>query len=122
MTELVKLAALEGAYKAIDLSPADTGRLISNWILTTNGPSTRYRSSYAVGIKGSSRSTVSGTAKSAAGSASERIKDRAYITNNTPYLTYVENGSKTTSPRNIIPGVLNHMSTVVASYKLDLGD
>jgi hypothetical protein len=79
----------------IMVSPVDTSRLVSNWILTVGLPAEEAIEPYVAGSKGSTRAESSSEAL-AQGLTALQAKVPGvpiYITNNVPYVRYINDGT-----------------------------
>lgn len=99
-SRIVKDAARAGLEAMILGSPIDTSKLVSNWLVTRDGPSSEVIPPYSPGRKGST-GPISVAAALAFGRAEIEDFDvrrdiDLFITNNTPYLRY-QQGSQLTA-------------------------
>lgn len=91
----MKLASMLLIESLTFITPVDTGRARSNWIVTTGEPSR--------GIIPDSQIDKQGSAsKSSADSAQPKIGVGFYISNNLPYIEYLENGTDNMAPYNMV--------------------
>jgi len=105
LTRIVRKAATVGGAAVVDETPVDTGKARSNWVASINGPIETTIPPYSPGMKlGRSERANANAALSQHQSAITRFdaeKHRAiHITNNVPYLTYLNTppGSSAQTP------------------------
>lgn len=79
----------------VAVSPVDTSRLVSNWIVTIGAPAEEAIPPYNPGHKGSTRQASSAEALAAGLLAlkSKKPGEAIYITNNVPYAFWISNGT-----------------------------
>lgn len=96
---IVKNAARASLEIMVINTPIDTSRAVSNWIVTTDGPSSDYIEAYSPGSRGSTASLSVAEVLANGRNAIEGFRigqDRdLFITNNTPYLRYIEGSAIT---------------------------
>ncbi len=85
-------------------TPADVSTAASNWIVTLTKPSVKLLPAYVAGEDGS---TQLASAKATVAAARLVLKSKQpghaiYITNNVPYLKYLNNGSSDKAPSGFI--------------------
>lgn len=90
--------------KVIDHTPVDTGKAVSNWVISLGTPNTTLKEPYVPGRKGS---TAEANRKAAEAEARKVIgayksKSQVWVTNATPYISDLESGTSKQAPYGMV--------------------
>lgn len=104
-SERILIRMAEGfTKKVIERTPVDTGRAVSNWTISIGSPQLTLKAPFVPGKKGSTaeanRRAAEVEAKKVA--ATYVSKSQVWVTNVTPYIVDLENGSSKKAPQGII--------------------
>jgi hypothetical protein len=118
--EAVKLIAVPGFETIVDATPVDTALAVSNWKVTLDAPFEGIRTPFVKSVKGSGAGPARAAVK---GEAYARIQgfqiDRTvFITNNVPYIVYLDQGSPTTVASNMVARGVQTMQKVAKSIRI----
>lgn len=97
VTKLVKKAASTAGARAVETTRVDTGRARSNWIARIDTPARTVIPPYAPGVKlgigerANARAAIA-QQRAVIGGFNIRSHKAVYISNNTPYIVYLNNG------------------------------
>jgi len=96
---MLKNAARAALEVMVANTRVDTSRAVSNWIVTRDGPSSDFIPAYSPGKKGSTAALSMAEALAMGRAEIEAFDINAdldlFITNNTPYLRYIEGSALT---------------------------
>ena len=114
----MKTAASEGLKAAVNSTPVDEGTARSNWVTSTKAPVVATRSPFAKGSHLGIGETANANATINDGNARlqrYQIKDGSiYISNSTPYIGDLNDGSSAQSPGNMDMMAISAIVSVVS--------
>ncbi len=112
--------AYEIVVRLVWSTPVDTSTALSNWQVSLTQPITTPIGPYVPGIKGSSQASSAASAISAAQTVLARKQpgQLVYITNNTPYIMDLENGSSKQASAGFVNQALLVGDVLVKNFKL----
>jgi len=95
-------------------TPVDTGRAMNNWMISVGSPSRE------VTEKGGGSSTISTSkqAEATAGLATVRPFDTVWISNNVPYIGFLEEGSSQQAPNGWVERAIQNNLRQLARFAL----
>lgn len=87
--------ATEAGAVAIDATPVLSGRLVSNWTLTANGPQSEERETFAP-VRSATKERMIQAVQSI------KLGDKVFIANPTSYAVFINNGTSKIQPRMMV--------------------
>lgn len=97
-------AAVVTANTIIDMTPVDTGRAASNWVMSFGGPYSGMLEPYFPGYRGTTAEENREAAKNLLAKNAKGFQDGLviYITNNVPYIKDLEDGTSRQAPYGMV--------------------
>lgn len=125
-TALVKATSLRALKSLVRNTAVDTGVARSNWRVGVGAPTRAVIPAYAPGRKLGIGENANASGAIAAGSAriksvrgaSRGLATAIYISNATPYIERINNGSPTASPAGFIERALQEASAEIKGFRL----